>query len=292
MELSGSQTAIVSPTVPSAGLHNRLVQVVTIFIVAGLDVKILIDDACGSSKHQVIENRVLQEILLCQVPSQSDRGRECSTIAFGQLGGIRHRSTEVHVIFVPIVVGCLETQVGIGGAVIAAALLGLPSIGKHHSEHIVVFVEGVLIVELTGHIVCVTVGRVIDVFAAALLVLAILRDARNNFFSIISTPYGCKSGITAAVALIVGRSIVNTIFDTEIESLEQRREIDIKTRVELELAAHEFIVAGSISIRHRIGGILLRTAEEVLATLKIITVEHSIQRVPVRLFNETQRNQR
>ena len=109
---------------------------------------------------------------------------------------------------------------------------------------------------------------------------------------VIGTPRRCESSISATIPLIIGRSIVNTIFGTEIKSFKQGRKIDIKTRIELELAAHKLIVAGRVCISHRISGILLRTTKEVLAILDIITVKHSAQGILVCILNITQRNKR
>ena len=138
-------------------------------------------------------------------------------------------------------------------------------------------IDSALVVELARHIVGVSISRIIDVFAAALLVLAILRDTRDDILSVIVAPYRCKRGITAFISLIIGRSIVNTIFSTEIKPFEQWRKIDIKACIELELTAHKLAVAGCVCICHRIGGILLRTTEEEFAILNVATVEHRVQ---------------
>ena len=57
-----------------------------------------------------------------------------------------------------------------------SATLGLPCIGQHHGEHIVVFVESVLVIELTGNVVGITVGRIVDILNTTFFILAILRD--------------------------------------------------------------------------------------------------------------------
>ena len=76
-----------------------------------------------------------------------------------------------------IIVGCLEAQVGVSGTMIMSAALCLPGIGQNHTEDVMIFVESILIVELTGHVVCITISRVTDVLSATLLIFTILSDA-------------------------------------------------------------------------------------------------------------------
>ena len=55
-------------------------------VIALIDINVLLQVAVGSTNHQVVYKSILQELLLGDVPAETERMRERLTIALSQAG--------------------------------------------------------------------------------------------------------------------------------------------------------------------------------------------------------------
>src|SRR5665647_339823 len=123
---------------------------------------------------------------------------------------------------------------------------------------------------MTGKVVGITVDRVADVLVSGLSICTILRKACNHVTACVICPYRCKGGIFVGIPLVIGRCIVDAVFGTEMQSLEQRFQIEIEPGIELKLTTYKLIVSCRIGISYRVGGIELGSSEKIFTVNEII----------------------
>ena len=138
-----------------------------------------------------------------------------------------------------------------------------------HCRQIVNLVESIVVVELTrekhGLVICTST----DVLVARLFILTFLLQCDNHILAINVSPCWDINSIAIIERSIIRGSIVDCEMSLERQALQHLVQVDIDTRIKLELTTSKFTTSCRIDISKNIRGVCLSTSKEVFAIYQL-----------------------
>ena len=231
-----------------------------------LNIHVGVETAGTDTQSERIEAAVLKQSLAGDVPSQSSRGRESLTLAFGQAGRPRCCQRELSIVLLSVVVRQVETEVSIARLVVFTRYRALIAVGQQHGADVVNATECAVVIEMSVEGNRLIVGRAAHVLHTRLLVNFLMAVERENQVgTIIVAPCGVERSIAVVVRCRIGGGIVNGNHSAEAQALQQRAEVGFDTCVELELTTCPSALTGCIVVGKDVGEVGQRATEEILS---------------------------